>query len=71
MVYNEGADYLQIDLMQDHVITKAEIQGRFANGQGREYAEQYKLQYWRESIGTWVTYRNGQGLEVRDFDMLS
>ncbi|KAF2361711.1 Serine-threonine/tyrosine-protein kinase catalytic domain [Trinorchestia longiramus] len=63
MVFDEGLDYLEVDLVTNHVITKVEVQGRFGNGQGREYAEKYKLQYWRSSVQHWVTYRDGQGKE--------
>ena len=47
------------------IITKVEVQGRFGNGQGREFAEQYKLQYWRPGLQYWPTYKNGRGEEVR------
>ena len=50
--------------MDAHVVTKVEVQGRFGNGQGKEFAEQYKIQYWRRDIDNWETYRDGRGVEV-------
>ncbi|KAA0201620.1 hypothetical protein HAZT_HAZT010086 [Hyalella azteca] len=64
MVFDEGLDHLEVNLETNHVVTKVEVQGRFGNGQGREYAEKYKLQYWRASLGHWVTYRDGHGNEI-------
>lgn len=69
MIYNEGVEYLEINLGKVHIITKTEVQGRFGNGQGREFAEQYKLQYWRPSVDHWVTYRDGQGQEVSNKEL--
>lgn len=64
LVFNEGDEYLEVNLAKDHLITKVEVQGRFGNGQGREFAQQYKLQYYRFSIDKWVIYSDGHGSEV-------
>ena len=62
-------EYLQIDLGRVTVITGAETQGRFGNGQGKEWAEKYELEYWRpgwdEKTG-WRTYRNVSGVTRMD-----
>lgn len=47
-----------------HVVTKVEVQGRFGNGQGKEFARQYKLQLWRPGLDHWVTYVDGRGQEL-------
>ena len=64
MIFDEGVDYLEINLDKVHIVTKTEVHGRFGNGQGREFAKQYKIQYWRPSIDHWVAYRDGHGEEV-------
>ncbi|MCL4146767.1 UNVERIFIED_CONTAM: hypothetical protein GTU68_032351, partial [Idotea baltica] len=64
MIDNLGKEHLEVNLGSLHILTKVEVQGRFGNGQGKEYAEKYKLQYWREGLGHWITYRNGRGEEV-------
>ncbi|KAK8396491.1 hypothetical protein O3P69_005498 [Scylla paramamosain] len=64
MVYKEGKEYLEVNLGALHVVTKVEVQGRFGNGQGREFARQYKLQVWRPGLTHWVTYMDGRGEEL-------
>lgn len=50
-------EYLQIDLGQLVFINAIETQGRFGNGQGREYAEYYQIQYQRDNQSDdWITY---------------
>ncbi|XP_022252531.1 discoidin domain-containing receptor 2-like isoform X1 [Limulus polyphemus] len=57
-------EYLEINLHSLHVITQVATQGRFGNGQGQEYAEQYKLEYWRPGVHDWIRYINRTGHEV-------
>lgn len=64
MIHNEGTEFLEINLGALHVLTKVEVQGRFGNGQGKEFAEKFKLQYWREGLAHWITYRDGRGNQV-------
>ncbi|KAG0714483.1 Discoidin domain-containing receptor 2 [Chionoecetes opilio] len=64
MVYREGLQYLEVNLGALHVLTKVEVQGRFGNGQGREFATQYKLQIWRPNMAHWATYNDGRGKEL-------
>ncbi|XP_069163604.1 discoidin domain-containing receptor 2 [Procambarus clarkii] len=64
MVYQEGLQYLEVNLGGVHVVTKVEVQGRFGNGQGREFAKQYKLQLWRPGMAHWTTYSDGRGEEL-------
>lgn len=64
MVFQEGKQYLEVNLGALHVVTKVEVQGRFGNGQGREYARHYKLQVWRPGLQHWATYTDGRGQEV-------
>ncbi|XP_076320947.1 discoidin domain-containing receptor 2-like isoform X4 [Tachypleus tridentatus] len=57
-------EYLEINLHSLHVITQVATQGRFGNGQGQEYAEQYRLEYWRPGAHEWIHYRNRTGHEI-------
>lgn len=60
-------EYLQIDLLQMHVVTGIKTQGRFGKGQGQEFTESYVIEYWRPGFTKWVRYRNTQGKEVSGF----
>ncbi len=63
-------EYLQIDLLQMHVLTAIRTQGRFGKGQGQEYTEAYVVEYWRPGFVKWERWKNIQGKEVRDDDSL-
>ncbi|XP_018915516.2 LOW QUALITY PROTEIN: discoidin domain-containing receptor 2 [Bemisia tabaci] len=63
-ITTESREWLEIDLHSVHVITAAETQGRFGNGQGQEFAEAYLIEYWRPKLGKWVRYRDVKGNEV-------
>lgn len=57
-------EYLEIDLESPHVISFTESQGRFGNGQGVEFVEQYMLEYWRPGHNTWYTYKKWNGDKI-------
>jgi len=60
---DENQEYLQIDLLVDHIITAVVIQGRFANGLGQEFTEYFLLQFWREGMEEFVDYgKDGEAL---------
>ncbi|KAK3875429.1 hypothetical protein Pcinc_019713 [Petrolisthes cinctipes] len=64
-VTRDGQEHLEVYLMGHlFVVTKVEVQGRFGNGQGREYTETYKLQYWRPGLEHWATYTDGTGSQL-------
>lgn len=67
MVSKEAKEYLQIDLDELHVITGGRTQGRFGNGQGQEYTEDYMLDYWRPGFTKWVRWKNREDNEVTWF----
>ncbi|XP_066156876.1 discoidin domain-containing receptor 2-like [Euwallacea fornicatus] len=50
-------EWIEIDLHSVHLITATETQGRFGNGQGVEYSEAYKLEYYRPRLNKWIRYR--------------
>ncbi|XP_017890630.1 discoidin domain-containing receptor 2-like [Ceratina calcarata] len=56
-INQEAREWLQIDLHSVHLITATASQGRFGNGLGVEYAEEYLLEYWRPHLGKWVRYK--------------
>ena len=55
---------IQIDLHREFKISQTGTQGRYGGGHGKEYAEQFLLEYWRPSVGQWMTYRNHSGHSV-------
>lgn len=59
-------EYLQINLANVSIINGIATQGRYGNGRGQEYAEQFKLEYWRPELDLWHTYRQRDGNDVRD-----
>ncbi|XP_073975578.1 discoidin domain-containing receptor 2 isoform X4 [Rhodnius prolixus] len=61
MVTKEATEYLQVDLGRLTVITGTRTQGRFGNGQGQEYAEEFILDYWRAGFGKWRRWRDRAG----------
>lgn len=63
MVSRALKEYLQIDLLQPHVITAVRTQGRFGRGQGQEYTEAYVIEYWRPGM-KWTRWKSAQGKEV-------
>ncbi|XP_036321548.1 uncharacterized protein LOC118735725 [Rhagoletis pomonella] len=64
MVSNALKEYLQVDLLQTHVITAIRTQGRYGKGQGQEYTEAYVLEYWRPGFTKWLRWKNTQGKEI-------
>ena len=56
--------FFQIDLEEDHVITSVMTQGRYASGQGQEYAQAYRIMYWRQGMNTFKEYRDSIGNTV-------
>ncbi|KAH9360898.1 hypothetical protein HPB48_003603 [Haemaphysalis longicornis] len=57
-------EYLEVNLRTVHVLTSLATQGRFGNGQGREFAEEFMVEYWRPGLHKWLRYRNRTGHEV-------
>ncbi|KAK3610982.1 hypothetical protein CHS0354_015099 [Potamilus streckersoni] len=67
LTINKGSyEYLQIDLERLMVITQVEVQGRFGNGKGKEYATHFLLEYQREDDGEWIRFKNKTGNEIFD-----
>lgn len=64
MVARGLKEYLQVDLLQMHVVTAIKTQGRFGKGQGQEYTETYVVEYWRPGFLKWERWKSIQGKEV-------
>ncbi|KAJ6222245.1 hypothetical protein RDWZM_000790, partial [Blomia tropicalis] len=54
---NSGKEWIQVNFSEPYVITKVATQGRFGNGMGVEFAEQFWLHYTRDGIN-WIRWRN-------------
>ncbi|XP_014291847.1 discoidin domain-containing receptor 2 [Halyomorpha halys] len=57
-------EYLQVDLRGPHVVTGVQTQGRYDNGRGQEYAEEYTLEYWRPGMPQWKQFKRWDGKQI-------
>lgn len=55
--------FLQIDLRRLTFLTLMGTQGRYARGLGKEFAQQYRLNYSRDGL-LWRSWKNRQGKEA-------
>lgn len=65
-IANGVKEYLEIDFAGEYRISQTETQGRFGNGLGREFVEQFHLEYWRDSLSRWIPYKDHLGRTVRN-----
>nr|XP_024218866.1 discoidin domain-containing receptor 2 isoform X2 [Halyomorpha halys] len=63
-VTKETYEHLEIDLGRLTVVTGTRTQGRFGNGQGQEFAEEFFLDYWRPGFTRWRRWRSRQGKQM-------
>ena len=47
-------EWLQVDLLRETIITGVITQGRYAGGQGEEFAELISVEVWQEEEQNWV-----------------
>ncbi|CAH0392136.1 unnamed protein product [Bemisia tabaci] len=64
VVTKTAHEYLEINLNSLHIISGTRTQGRYANGQGQEYAEEFMIEYWRPGFTSWVRWKNRNGKHV-------
>lgn len=57
-------EWIQVEFPTLIVISAVETQGRWDRGRGMEYPVAYMIEYWRDSLGQWARYKDGQGNEV-------
>lgn len=61
---NSGREWIQVNLTQRYVITEVATQGRFGNGHGLEFTEEYFIEYSRDFGLSWSKWKNSKGQTV-------
>ncbi|KAH9527643.1 DNA damage responsive protein [Dermatophagoides farinae] len=56
-----GQEWIQVDLEELYTITAIATQGRFGNGMGVEFAEEYWIEYSRDNGTTWNKWTDMNG----------
>lgn len=69
MVGNDGHEYIEVSLHELHIITGIQLQGRFGNGMGQEYAEEILMDFWRPGFSKWRRWRGHNGKEVGEISI--
>ncbi|KAG7191216.1 hypothetical protein KM043_013191 [Ampulex compressa] len=64
MVTKEGKEYLEVNFHSSRLVTSTRTQGRFGNGHGVEYTEEYFVDYWRPGFEKWKRWKNRRGMEL-------
>ena len=59
-----GNEWIQVDLYGYYVISAIATQGRFGNGMGVEFAEEYWIEYSRDNGTTWNKWNDMNGVHV-------
>ncbi|CAG9771117.1 unnamed protein product [Ceutorhynchus assimilis] len=57
-------EFIEIDLIEVHVVTGVQTQGRYDRGRGQEYVEEYLLEYWRPGLEEWKEYKRWDGKHI-------
>ncbi|RWS16002.1 discoidin domain-containing receptor 2-like protein [Dinothrombium tinctorium] len=63
-ITNSGSEWIQVNLTDRYVITAVATQGRFGNGLGVEYVEEYWIEYSRDAGNTWRKWKNRKGSHI-------
>ncbi|KAJ6222429.1 hypothetical protein RDWZM_000974 [Blomia tropicalis] len=58
---NSGTEWIQVDLAGFYVITAVATQGRFGNGMGVEFTEEFWIEYSRDNGTTWNKWTDKSG----------
>eukprot|EP00095_Tigriopus_kingsejongensis_P005253 maker-scaffold353_size198981-snap-gene-0.34 protein:Tk05253 transcript:maker-scaffold353_size198981-snap-gene-0.34-mRNA-1 annotation:"GA16357" len=61
LIHNQSTEYLEIRLLRPHWISQVLTQGRFAQGQGQEFAPFFALDYWNPHTKSFQSYSHGVG----------
>lgn len=59
-----GSEWIQVNLTEKHVITAVAIQGRFGNGVGVEFSEEFWLEYSKDNGTNWIKWTDEDGNHV-------
>ncbi|VDL75483.1 unnamed protein product [Nippostrongylus brasiliensis] len=57
-------EWIQITFGKDTVVSAVEVQGRYDEGRGMEFARAFKIEYWRPKLKGWAMYKSEEGVEV-------
>ena len=63
-ISENSLEFLEIDLGEEYLLQGVVTQGRFANGLGQEFAEYYRIQYWKEGMSEFKEYTTKDGSSV-------
>ena len=63
-ISENSLEFLEIDLGEEYLLQGVVTQGRFANGLGQEFAEYYRIQYWRKGMPDFEDYRDSEGVDL-------
>lgn len=61
---NSGSEWIQVNLSAPFVITAISTQGRFGNGVGVEFVDEFWLEYSRDFGKTWHKWKSRKGSHV-------
>ncbi|XP_059092604.1 discoidin domain-containing receptor 2-like [Tigriopus californicus] len=62
---HEGVkEWIQVDLKKIHIITGIVTQGRYGKGKGREFVENFMIEYKRPGLDEWKVYSNQKGKRI-------
>ena len=56
-----GSEWIAVNLTTRYTVTGIATQGRFGNGMGVEYVEEYWIEYSRDGGQTWTKWKNRKG----------
>ncbi|CAJ0602423.1 unnamed protein product [Cylicocyclus nassatus] len=57
-------EWIQITFARDTVVTAVEVQGRYDEGRGMEFARAFKIEYWRPNLQGWASYKSEENTEI-------
>ena len=64
LISSSSTEFLEIDVGEEYLLQGVVTQGRFANGLGQEFAEYYRIQYWKEGMSEFKEYTTKDGSSV-------
>ncbi|XP_054158125.1 discoidin domain-containing receptor 2-like isoform X2 [Oppia nitens] len=70
---NSGQEWIEVYLPDQHIVTGVATQGRYGNGYGVEFVEEYWIEYSRDNGTNWIKWKatDGQHLLEGNVDTLS
>jgi hypothetical protein len=59
-----GTEWIQVNLTNRFVVTGISTQGRFGNGVGIEYVQEFWIEYSRNQGQTWIKWKDRKGISL-------